>query len=386
MPPLRSLPLVLVLGLGQMVAFASSFYLLGVLGDPIARDLGVSSGRVFGLLSMAFLISAVAGPWVGRWLDETGGRVVLLVSSGVFAASLVMLAAARDVVTLTVGMALLGVGMAIGLYSTAYKILVGQYGEGARPMISAVALLGGLGGALGWPITLAMEGVLGWRGACLAWAGMHLLVCLPLAARVTPRPLPLAPHAAPPAPVVVRWDRRMVQLAILFAGTWCLATSMAAHLPRLLEAFGLPRGTAVATAALAGSAGVAMRFLEMTVLRRFSPLLTARLATLLQPAGAGLLLALGPRGGVVLSLGQGMGNGLLSVASGTLPLSLFGPEGYARRSALMQTPARLLQVAGPAAFAAVLAWSPAGAVGAMIAVGLIMFAATFGLERRADAA
>jgi len=386
MPPLRSLPLVLVLGLGQMIAFASSFYLLGVLGDPIGRELGLSSGFVFGLLSMAFLISALAGPSVGRWLDATGGRVVLLVSSGVFAAALGTLAASRGAASLTAGMALMGVGMAIGLYGTAYKILVAQYGEAARPMISAVALLGGLGGALGWPVTLGLEAMLGWRGACLAWAGAHLLVCLPLAWRVTPRPPPRDPATPPPAPVAVRWDRRMAQLAVLFAGTWFLATAMAAHLPRLLEAFGLPRGAAVATAALAGSAGVAMRFLEMTLLRRVSPLLTARIATLLQPIGAALLLVLGPRAGAALSLGQGMGNGLLSVASGTLPLSLFGPDGYARRSALMQTPARLLQVAGPSAFAAVLAWSPAGAVAAMIGIGLVMFAATFGLERRSDTA
>jgi hypothetical protein len=31
----------LVPGLGQIVAFGSSFYLLGSLGDPIARDLGL---------------------------------------------------------------------------------------------------------------------------------------------------------------------------------------------------------------------------------------------------------------------------------------------------------------------------------------------------------
>ena len=53
----------LVLGLGQLVAFASSFYLLGVLGDPIAADLALPPTFVFSLMSVAMVVTPlVAAP------------------------------------------------------------------------------------------------------------------------------------------------------------------------------------------------------------------------------------------------------------------------------------------------------------------------------------
>ncbi len=363
-----------------MVAFASSFYLLGVLGDPMARDLATSPQILFSLMSLAFLVSALAGPRVGRWLDATGGKVVSLVSSGVFAVALVMMASAPNVWVLGGGMALLGAAMALGLYGTPFRILVGVHGEAARPGITGVALLGGLGGALGWPVTLVLENALGWRGACLAWAGMHLLICLPLAMVMIPRTTGSDHEVVMTPPSPLKWDRRMVQLSVLFAGAWWLSAAMGAHLPRVLEAFGLPREAAVTMAALAGAVSVAVRGLELLVLRRLPPLTTARIAAMLNPLGAGLLLTFGRGWAAALPLGQGAGAGMLSVASGTLPLAVFGPERYGQRSALMQTPARLLQVTGPTAFALLLAWSPRGALVVSCLVSLVMVLSTFGLK------
>lgn len=377
----RTVALVLALGFGQMVAFASSFYLLGVLGDPMARDLKTSPQIMFSLMSLALLVSALAGPRVGRWLDDSGGKVVLLISSGLFAAALTIMACAASIWVLGCGMALMGAAMALGLYGTPFRILVGVLGEGARPGITGVALLGGLGGALGWPVTLMLETAFGWRGACLVWAAAHLLVCLPLAAWVVPKTQGSAPETGTPA-APMAWDRRMVQLAVLFAGAWWLSAAMGAHLPRVLEAFGLPRGAAVSMAALAGTVSVAVRGLELLVLRRLPPLVTARMAALMHPIGAGLLLTLGRGCAAALPLGQGAGGGLLSVASGTLPLTVFGPERYGQRSALLQTPARLLQVTGPTAFALLLAWSPREALVATSVISLIMVLSTFGLTRR----
>ena len=44
---------VLALGYGQVIAFACSFYLMGVLGDAIAADLVVSTTFVFALVSLS---------------------------------------------------------------------------------------------------------------------------------------------------------------------------------------------------------------------------------------------------------------------------------------------------------------------------------------------
>lgn len=378
----RHLRQIAVLGVGQIVAFASSFYLLGVLADPMAASLGVPTAGLFAALSGAFLVSAVTGPAFGRWIDRRGGRGALMASNLSFAAGLAVLWQAQTMVAAVSGVLILGLGMGGGLYGAAFAVLVQVHGDQARRPITAVSLLGAFGGALGWPITLALTEALGWRGACLAWAGAHLLLCLPLHATL---PSPRAEGRARPSTAprsAIGWDGRMVRLAVLFAGAWTLSTAMSAHLPRLMVALGLEPGRAALTAGLMATAAIAVRLLDLTVLGRLPPLVLARAATMAHPLGALAAGALGSTGAPVLALAQGAGNGLLSVASGVLPLSLFGRENYAERHALMLGPARLMQAAGPLAYGLMLERSASLALASGALVGVVMFAATLGLGRQ----
>lgn len=377
----HKIAVIAVLGFGQAVAFASSFYLLGVLADPMAQTLNLAVGWVFSALSGAFLVSAATGPALGRWTDRRGGRDVLMASNVVFAAGLAVLASMQGPVGLAAGMGLLGLGMGGGLYGTAFAVLVDLYGDEARRPITAVSLLGALGGGLGWPISLMLASVLDWRGACLAWAALHLVVCLPLTRFVVPgRRLPHPDEALGPRPAV-RWDRPLIQLAIFFAGAWAISTAMSAHLPRLLVRLGLEPAEAAATAGLMAAAAVSMRLLDLLVLNRLPALWLARAATVLHPAGA-LVAGIGGTPLVwAAALGQGAANGLLSVASGILPLSLFGRADYAARHALMLAPARVMQAAGPLAYAVALEHSATTAMLLTSGICLIMLASTTGLGR-----
>jgi len=371
--------IMLVLGLGQTIAFASSFYLLGVLGDAIAADLALAPTFVFGLMSLALAVTPLVAPRAGRWIDERGGKTVLLLSNVIFAAGLCLMAAAPGAVVLTAAMLVIGAAMAIGMYGTPFAILVRLYGEDARRSITGVALLGGLGSAVGWPLTAWLEHSFGWRGACLAWAGLHIAVCLPLAAVVVPRVYGQAHHTQAETPEPVVWDRRMVQLAVLFACAWFVSTAMSSHLPRLLAAFGLTPAKAATVAGLVGVAAVSVRFAEFTVMRRFAPLIATRVATLMHPLGAAGLLALGAPGAPLMALGQGAGAGMLTVAKGVLPLTLFGAQNYAYRSALLSRPAQFVQIGGPALYGLALAGSPRLALAISSGLCLLMFAMTFGL-------
>ena len=375
---LRARLVVPILGFGQIVAFASSYYLLGVLADPMARAFGLSPTRLFTALSVAFLISAVLTPLAGRWIERRGGRRVLAWAHVAFAAALLLMAASSSPIILLVGVASLGVGMSIGLYGTAFAILVEIHGANARRSITAVSLLGALGGGLGWPISRLIVEAADWRVACAFWAGLHVLTCLPIVALVLP---PRQPHstdrrmlAAP-----IRWDRRMVQIAAIFAGGWMVSTAMGAHLPRLLVDLGLTPTKAAWAAGLMAASAVVARLFDLTVLHRSHPVLTVRMASLFHPLGAALAILGGTRLAPLLAVGQGLGNGLLSVASGILPLHVFGPDRYAVRQALALTPARYLQALTPAAYAVAVEASPVVALGLSGLVCLSMFAMTLGL-------
>ncbi|WP_439472667.1 MFS transporter [Brevundimonas sp.] len=375
---LRARLIVPVLGLGQIVAFASSYYLLGILADPMARAFDLPPTRVFAALSVAFLVSAVLTPFAGRWIERRGGRRVQAVAHVAFAAALLLMATASAPWMLLAGVTALGLGMATGLYGTAFAILVEIHGAAARRPITAVSLLGALGGGLGWPINRLLVETWDWRVACVVWALTHLVVCLPLTLFILPsRRSQSVAQASVATPI--RWDRRMIQIAGVFAGGWMVSAAMGAHLPRLLADLGLTPARAAWAAGLMAASAVGARLFDLVLLHRSHPVLTVRIASLFHPAGAALAWLGGARLAPFLAVGQGMGNGFLSVASGVLPLHVFGPDRYAVRQALVLTPARYLQALAPAAYALAIEVSPPAALAASSLLCLGVFALTLGL-------
>lgn len=139
----------------------------------------------------------------------------------------------------------------------------------------------------------------------------------------------------PEVPVSWKPYKEMFLLAYVFAAAWFVTGSMAAHLPRLLEGAGATPLQAVAAAALIGPAQVAARLAEFFILRRKHPLVSARIATLLHPLGAAALVFMGPSAAAIFATLYGAGNGLLTIARGTVPLALFGPHGYGERTGLL---------------------------------------------------
>ena len=125
---------------------------------------------------------------------------------------------------------------------------------------------------------------------------------------------------------------------------------MAAHLPHLLEIAGASTTAAIGAAALVGPAQVAARLVEYGALRTVHPLISARIAAVLHPIGAVIIGLMGPGAVTAFALLHGAGNGLLTIAKGTLPLSIFGPVGYGLRSGLLGAPARATQAASPLLF------------------------------------
>jgi hypothetical protein len=132
----------------------------------------------------------------------------------------------------------------------------------------------------------------------------------------------------------------MAMLSFVFAATWFVTGAMAAHLPRLLEIAGASTTAAIAAAALVGPAQVAARLVEFGALRMVHPLVSARLAALLHPIGAVILAVLGPGAITAFAVLHGAGNGLLTIAKGTVPLAIFGPVGYGLRNGILGAPAR----------------------------------------------
>jgi MFS family permease len=389
--PTSRIIVVTALGSTQTLAWASSYYLPAILGVPIARTLGVEPSVFFGIFSGALLLSSGLAPTVGRLIDRHGGRSVLTVSSAVIAAGLAMLSQVHGVVGLCAAWLVLGVGTAIGLYTPAFAALARLYGHGARGPITGITLFAGFASTIGWPVSAFMLQHYGWREACLVWAAVNLFICMPFNWLLIPTAPPQSPEprfaeaeAAPPAPDLQRGA--MLILAFCFAATRFVSGALAAHLPRLLEGAGATEVAAIAAGALVGPAQVGARLFEFGLLRKLHPLIPARIALLLHPLGAATIALFGPAAINVFAILHGAGNGMLTIASGTLPLAIFGPAGYGRRNGFLAVPTRIAESAAPFLFGLLIDRIGIAALAVSTGLCLAAFASLFALSSRKTAA
>lgn len=356
-----------MLGVAQTLSWASSYYLLAVLAQPISRTIGTSYSLVFGAFSAALLVAAAVGPVAGRLIDRFGGRYVLMGSNIVFAAGLLMLSHASETWHVFAAWAAIGIAMGSGLYEAAFATVVRLYGQGARPAITGITLFAGFASTVGWPLSSYLESMYGWQVVCMVWASLHLLLGLPLNAllvRAAPdvtapneKHEPLAQASQSTTGAGINLQRTAYLMAYVFAVSWFISTAMAAHLPQILQISGAAIPAAIAAAALVGPAQVAGRVLEYSLLKNAHPLLSARLAILAHPLAAMCLGVAGASAASAFAILHGLGNGILTIAIGTLPLKVFGAQGYGQRQGWLMVPARILQAGSPYLFGlAVASW------------------------------
>jgi len=355
----------LLIGTAQTLAWAFTYYLPAVIAPAVVAELHADRELVFGAFSLALLISGLAAPRVGRVIERHGGRPVLLASVALLSLGLALLGLLPGLWGWTLGWVVLGFGMATGLYEAAFATLGVLYGGGARRPITMVTLLAGFASTVGWPVSAALLPLLGWRGTCLAYAALLLLVLLPLywlvPPRAAPAPDPATDQAAeaktvlPPA-----WARRtFLLLAVFFTLRAFISTTMSVHLPTVLAGLGLSAAAAVGAASLMGPSQVAGRLLEFTLGRAAHPLTAARLGGALLPLGALLLVLAGPVAAVPFVILYGASNGILTISRGALPLALFGPRGYPVLMGRLAMPILLVQAAAPTLGAPLVAGLPA---------------------------
>ena len=391
----RTWPLVASLGVTQTVAWASTYYLPAVLADPISLTLGKDTSEFYLAFSMALVVSALFGPMFGKAIDTLSGHRVLPASNVLFAAGLAFLGFANSELELYLSWFVIGLGMAGGLYESAFSTLVRIYGQDARSAITGITLIAGFASTVGWPLSGWILSYWGWREACWTWAFLHLLLALPLNLAIdwlsavkpsamsygnddleTTTHTPIVPSTDEKSPTL----KQALLLSFVFSATWFTSTAMAAHWPRMLEATGVSLVAAIAIGAIIGPAQVIARILEFGILRKMHPLFSARLASMAHPFGVLMMAIFGPVVAPVFAFLHGAGNGLLTIAKGTLPLALFGSSGYGYRQGWIMFPARISSAFAPWVFGLALTHWGAGALGLTSALGTLSVFALYAVK------
>lgn len=341
-----------VMGITQILAWGSSYYLPAVLAAPIARDTGWPLPWVVGGLSCGLFVAGLFAPMVGRAIQQRGGRPVLAISSLLLAIGLAGLALSPSLPFFLASWAVIGAGMSAGLYDAAFATAGRFYGKGARRPITALTLFGGFASTLCWPLSAYLVEAYGWRGACLTYAGIHILISLPLHLLLVPNvghafansgddaAVPECPDDVPAGPWV------FALLALILTTAALISSMLSVHLLTIFQLRGFELAAAVGFGALIGPSQVGARLVEMVAGRNYHPLWTMLLSVALIASGVGLLLAHFPIPALALIL-YGAGNGLHTIARGALPLVLFDPRHYALFMGRLALPSLIVQALAP---------------------------------------
>lgn len=375
----------LTIGLGttQLISWATSFYMPAVIAVPAAADLGMSRFAILAGFSWALLAAGFCAPRVGRWIGSHGGRTPLAVGALAMALGLGLLAVAHGPALWYGGWTILGVGMALGLYDATFATLGGVLGAAAGPAITGVTLMGGFASSVGWPAGAFLVDAVGWRWTLLVYAAVQLAVNLPIVlvmvpARITPR---AAGPAKANAAIGRSRHRALACLAGFFTIRWFVTSALAVAILPLLGGMGLTAGEAITASALIGPGQVVGRLIEFSAGGRFGLIGRAALGAILAPVGIVVLLwgggVAGPAPAACLfALLYGMSNGIMTINRGTLPLAIFGPDGYAALLGWLAVPVLLAQAAAPTLTAPLVTRLPSaeifGAAGILAGVAVLL--------------
>lgn len=352
----RLLVVIPVLGVTQILAWGSSYYLLAVLAQPIAADTGWSLAWIVGGLSLGLLVAGIVSPRVGDSIQRHGGRVVLATSAVFLAIGLAGLALSPNLPVYIFSWLLLGIGMGAGLYDAAFATLGRLYGEQARTAITTLTLFGGFASTVCWPLSALFVSQFGWRNACLIYAGIHLAVLLPLYIFALPREPKRelirsaktedqdGDAVARPRPAGSR--SLFVLIALTITVSSMISALLSVHLLTILQARDIALAAAVALGAIVGPSQVGARAIEMTISRFHHPIWTKFASTVFVAAGVGLLW-MDFRIVAAALIFYGAGIGIESIARGTLPLAVFGGNRYPSIMGRIAMPSLIVQAASP---------------------------------------
>lgn len=370
-----------VLCVTQILGWAALFYPPGLTMTHIAAAHGWSLAQALSGFSIALGVSGLCAPYACGLVDRYGGNGIMAGGALIGAAGLLALPLAGNFWVYTAGWVLLGISMACNLYDPAFTVLTRIFGTASRRPITLVTFVGGLASTLSWPMTQLLITHGGWESVYYAFAGVLAFVVAPLCAFGLPRNVAyVAPRVAADAPVVA--PAKFVSptgatFILVTAGFACHAfmqSGTLAHLLAILQRGGISVEASVVIGAMFGPAQVLTRMADFATGGRLHPLWVARLAMALMGCGFIFLIVVGfsIEVAALFAITFGAANGVVTIARGALPLSLFGPVGYGRVVGRIARPAQICQALSPFVLAyAIDRWSDRTAIEILIAMALI---------------
>lgn len=348
------------LGVTQIMGYGTLMYAYAVLLPHMAKDLDLSLSQIFGVLSVGLLFGGLVSPVSGYLTDCFGGRWVMV--GGSFFAGLALVAMSQVNTWQQLLFTILvteGAGMFV-LYNVAFASVARlNLSVSSQRSISIITLFGGVASTIFWPLTLALFNNHGWQLTWIILGAAYLIICLPIHALVLNGPE--RDDAAAGKTLTPNWPelqgearkRGMLWMVLSFIFSGYLMGAVMTLWVTNVQDLGHTAAMAALAGAVIGPFKTVGRFFEMLMNQNMHPLKTYLLALSLQFGGLVLLLSFGFSilGILIAAAVYGMGDGIKTIVSGTLPLALFGHKDFGIRLGWIGSISMAVNATAPFVFA-----------------------------------
>ncbi len=332
-------------------------------------DLGWSRADLNGALSAGLLVAGLFALPVGRLIDRHGAH--LLMTLGSLAGGVLCLAWSQvDSIPLFY-LIWVGIGMvqAATLYEPAFAVITANLGSRYRQGITVLTLLGGLASTVFIPLTQFLIESIGWREALVVLAACNAFLCTGIHLVVLRGTRAQAPTGRQPAAVSHGRDTPL-RLALRNPAFWGVAamvvtnalafSALTFHIVPLLGERNISMATIIGVVAVIGPAQVAGRLVLLAFGPRIRAVHIGAVSVVCLPAAILLLLLAPstPASLVLYALIYGAGNGIMTIARGTIVPEVLGPAGYATVNGALALPSLIAKAGAPLGAAAL--WSVTG--------------------------
>lgn len=342
------------LAVTETASWGILYYAFAVFLVPMQEELGWSQTALTGAYSLGLLVSGLAAPLVGRWLDRHGPRGLMTIGSTLGTALLLVWASVEELWVFYLVWVGIGLAMAATLYEPAFAVVAKWFERGRARALLLVTLAGGLASTIFLPLSAWLSEEQGWRGALLALAAiLALLTILPhaLILRRKPEDLGLLPDGIEPArssreetahaPNACRAELSSVPLGAAIRGPafWLLAAALSlgtlsqaamyVHLIPYLAERGYGLGSAATLTGLVGASQVLGRVV-VTFLEGRLPhnAVTAGIFALQAAALVVLIRSWSLLGVLVFILPFGAASGAMTISRASSVADFYGPAHY----------------------------------------------------------
>jgi MFS family permease len=366
-----------MMAVAQTLSWAGLYYIYGALLVWIEADTGWSRAELAVGLTLALLVSAASVTQLGKLVDRGLGVELLMAGALLGGLGLLALSRVQSLLGWYLVWALIGVAMSASLYDMCFAFLTRRLGAGARGAIIRVTLVGGLASTLAFPLGAALAQQFGWRGAVLAFAGIQIVLTLPLYFIAGGR-LRRAERAAKQQVTVdkgalgrVIRTRKFWMLAALFGLATMDHAMLVTYFIPVFTGLGLLKGAAVAAASMVGPFQVLGRIVLMAQGARAGSLAMTRIALVGLVLASTILLSAGIQVRLVFLFAaiQGASVGMMSILRPVLIAEVLGRGGFGAISGAIAAVPLIASALAPLIGAVVLGW---GGIVGLLATSLTL--------------